>query len=154
MVGAGLLALAFAWFLEDIWYMSPCGMCLLERWPYRLMVVFGIIAYFSKSRWIIGLILILILASLGLSFVHIGVEQGWWLSPLPECRMQMSTNQNIETQFANMPMRPSKPCDLPSYLFTWLPVSLTMMNGLYSLALLVIVLILLSSTRRTRKFYH
>lgn len=144
MVLAGGFALGFAWIAENIWNMAPCGLCLLERWPYRILIVAGLFLLLVRGSfipWIKAIIVLILISSLGLSFVHIGVEEGWWMSPLPECYAVASHTQDLATRFMEMPDRPHKPCDLPSYLFNWLPISLTMMNGFYSLALLIWVMI-------------
>ncbi|WP_271833342.1 disulfide bond formation protein B [Commensalibacter communis] len=141
---AGLFALGFAWLAQNIWNMAPCGLCLLERWPYRILIAAGTLLLMARGAlvpWVKAIIVLILVASLGLSFVHIGVEEGWWVSPLPECYAVASNTQDLATRFMEMPDRPHKPCDLPSYLFHWLPISLTMMNGLYSLVLLIWVLI-------------
>ncbi|MDI2112573.1 disulfide bond formation protein B [Commensalibacter nepenthis] len=144
MVCAGLFALGFAWLAQNTWNMVPCGLCLLERWPYRILIVAGIFLLLARGKlipWVKAIIVLILVASLGLSFVHVGVEEGWWASPLPECYAIARNTQDLATRFMEMPDRPHKPCDLPSYLFDWLPISLTMMNGLYSFALLMWVFI-------------
>ncbi|MDI2090880.1 disulfide bond formation protein B [Commensalibacter oyaizuii] len=144
MIISGLVALIMAWFFQNIWNMAPCGLCLLERWPYRILILFGIFVFIVKNRFI-GLIFnlaaLVLLASLALSFLHIGVEQGWWPSPLPECYSISSHVQDLNARFMSMPDRPSKPCDIASYLFDWLPISLTMLNGLYSLVLFIAIIV-------------
>lgn len=144
MVLAGVFALGFAWVAEHLWNMVPCGLCLLERWPYRILIVAGICLLLVRGGlvvWVKAIIVLILCVSLGLSFVHIGVEEGWWASPLPECYAIADHTQDLATRFINMPDRPHKPCDLPSYLFDWLPISLTMMNGFYSLVLLLWIFI-------------
>lgn len=144
IVLAGIFALGFAWVAENMWNMAPCGLCLLERWPYRILIAAGVCLLLVRGSfvaWVKAIIVLTLLVSLGLSFVHIGVEEGWWSSPLPECYAVASHAQDLAIRFMDMPDRPHKPCDLPSYLFSWLPISLTMMNGFYSLVLLFWIVI-------------
>src|SRR5579875_1742847 len=66
----------------------PCALCLVERWPWRAVIVVGLIAASlppRAGRWALGIGLIVLLASTALGAVHVGVELGLWKSPLPEC---------------------------------------------------------------------
>src|SRR5947209_5617301 len=82
------LALAIALGSERWGGLVPCALCLWERWPYRVAVVFGLIALLvpaRAARAFLGLVLLALLAAAALAAVHVGVEQGYWPSPLPEC---------------------------------------------------------------------
>lgn len=152
----GAAALGIAWFLQHSWSMAPCGLCLLERWPYRILILLGLtglfvpIRYFSMVLW--G-VLIVLLMSMGLSLLHIGVEQMWWRSPLPECNANLNPVSSVIDRLNSLPDRPSKPCDVPSYLVSWLPISLTMLNGLYSLFLFFIFYWCLIKENQNRRIY-
>jgi hypothetical protein len=50
-----------------------------------------------------------------------------------------------------MPVRPSKPCDEPTYLISGLPVSIAAMNLLFALALSAGSAIWLEQHRRDRR---
>ena len=62
-----------------------------------------------------------------------GVEQGWWPSPLPECAAPNLGGGSIAQRLARMPAHPAKPCDDPTYLVPGLPVSMAAGNGLLAL---------------------
>ncbi len=115
----------------------PCAFCLLERWPWRLVVVLGLLAAVMRrgaaGRGVLLLSVLALLAAAGLAFVHVGVEQGLWPSPLPECAAPELHGNNIAQLLASMPARPSKPCDAPSFLIPGLPLSMAAMNLLYAL---------------------
>ncbi|HSU05181.1 MAG TPA: disulfide bond formation protein B [Acetobacteraceae bacterium] len=114
----------------------PCALCLLERWPYRVAIVLGLVACFlprGLARWGLVLVLLTMLVSVALAGVHVGVEQGWWPSPLPECAAPRITAGNLAQRLDAMPARPSKPCDAPTFLIPGLPLSMAAMNLLYSL---------------------
>jgi disulfide bond formation protein DsbB len=74
------------------------------------------------------LLVLALAAAAALAFVHVGVEQGYWPSPLPECAAPHFTGD-----FASLPARPSKPCDDPTFLIPGLPLSMAAMNLLYAL---------------------
>ncbi|POF62456.1 disulfide bond formation protein B [Novacetimonas maltaceti] len=142
MALAGTLALALAWWTEHALGHVPCGLCLWERWPYRVLVGLGIGAMVlprDAARPVLWCCMPVLLASCGLSVLHVGVEQGWWPSPLPECRAPTFHGGTFAERLAAMPVRPAKPCDAPTYLVAWLPVSMTALSGLYAFMLLLLV---------------
>lgn len=113
----------------------PCALCYLERWPYRAAIGLGILAWSLPAfrrplRWLLPLTF---LAAVGLAFTHVGVEFGWWKSPLPECAAPVLNTGSVHDLLASMPAHPSKPCDDPTYLVSILPLSMAQMNLLYAL---------------------
>ena len=62
-----------------------------------------------------------LLAGAALAAVHVGVEQGWWPSPLPECARPASAAAAIAERLAQHAGAPAKPCDEPTYLVPGLP---------------------------------
>jgi disulfide bond formation protein DsbB len=116
----------------------PCALCLLERWPYRVVIVVGLLAALLPHRWVRPLLILVVLSMLvgaALAFVHVGVEQRWWASPLPECAAPRFVGGSIAERLAQMPARPSRSCEDPTYLIPGLPISMAAMNLLYALAL-------------------
>ena len=138
------LALTAAWYSERILGLVPCAFCLLERWPYRIAIVLGLLAALlprvpaNASR---ALLILALLAGAGLGFTHVGVEQGWWPDPLPECRAPIFHGGSIAERLAAMPAHPAKPCDDPTYLVPGLPLSMATMDLVLALALAILVAI-------------
>ena len=67
---------------------------------------------------------------------HVGVEQGWWPSPLPGCQVPRAVlGGSVEDMMRALSAAPSKPCDAPTYLVPGLPVSMAAMNLFYALGL-------------------
>jgi disulfide bond formation protein DsbB len=98
------------------------------------------------------LVLLTVLAAAALAFVHVGVERGYWPSPLPECAAPHFTGGSIAERLASMPTKPSKPCDDPTFLVPGLPVSMAAMNLLYALAFAgLLAIYLLRNTGRRRR---
>lgn len=152
-----VLACAFALAVahgSEIWgELVPCALCLWERWPYRLAAVMGVVAALlpaARARWLLWAMVAVIGAGAALGFVHVGVEFGWWPSPLPECAAPRLSTGSLADRFASMPLRPSKPCDDPTFLIPALPLSMAAMNFLFGLALAAALAILLLE-RRTRR---
>jgi disulfide bond formation protein DsbB len=79
-----------------------------------------------------------------LAFVHVGVEQGYWPSPLPECAAPHFSAGTIAERLASMPARPSKPCDEPTFLVPGLPLSMAAMNLVFALAFAALLAIYLA----------
>lgn len=131
---AAALGIAFA---SEIWgELVPCALCLVERWPYRIVIVLGLLAAIAPARFVRPLLVLAILcllADAAAAAVHVGVEFKWWPSPLPECMAPRISGGTIAERLASMPSRPSKPCEDPTFLIPALPVSMAAMNMLYAL---------------------
>ena len=116
LASAGALGAAFAseWGLGLV----PCALCLWERWPYRIAIALGLLALLWRGfrRPFLAAMALVLLAGAGLGVVHVGVEQGWWPSPLPECAAPNLGSGTAAERLARMPMFPAKPCDEPTYL--------------------------------------
>lgn len=133
---AGIAALAIAYGAQNFMGMVPCELCLWERWPYRILVVVGLCGLFlppAIRRPLLWIALLALVANLGISVLHVGVERGWWPSPLPECNASNLLTTNLSTLMARLPARPAKPCDAPSYLISGLPLSFATMDLIFTL---------------------
>jgi disulfide bond formation protein DsbB len=116
----------------------PCALCLWERWPYRVAIALGLLALAlprRAARWALAAAGVAILAGAALAATHVGVEQGWWPSPLPECAAPSLGGGSIAERLARMPATVSKPCDEPTFLVPGLPVSMAAANLILALAL-------------------
>lgn len=130
LIGSAL-ALGVALGSERWGGLVPCALCLLERWPYRVLIGLSLLALVlpqTPRRALLVLAVPVLLAGAVLGVIHVGVEQGAWPSPLPECAAPHITGTTIAERLAQMPARPSKPCDDPTYLIPFLPVSMAAMN--------------------------
>ncbi|HYZ20557.1 MAG TPA: disulfide bond formation protein B [Rhodopila sp.] len=151
LAAAAALGIALA---SETWGgLVPCALCLVERWPYRILIVIGLVAAIAPRRLVrpfLSLSILALLASLTLAIIHVGVEQGFWPSPLPECAAPHITGASIAERLATLPARPSKPCDSPTFLIPGLPLSMASMNLLFSLILLGIIAALLPARPHRR----
>ena len=85
---AALAALGIAYVAQHILLLTPCELCLWERWPYRIVAVLGLLAAMVRprtTRWFLGIAGLVMLGDVFIAGLHAGVEFGWWPSPLPEC---------------------------------------------------------------------
>ena len=81
-----LAVIAGALFSQYFGGLTPCELCLLERWPYYVAIPLLAIALALGARGklalgLIVLVALLFLASSGLAFYHVGVEQHWFAGP-------------------------------------------------------------------------
>jgi len=135
VVGAAA-ALGVAVASERFEGLVPCALCLVERWPYRIAVALGFVGLMlprGLGRVALALLALTMLAGAAVAVVHVGVEAKLWPSPLPECAAPTFSGGTIAQRLASMPEKPSKPCDDPTYLIPFVPVSMAAMNCLYSL---------------------
>ncbi|HYF06184.1 MAG TPA: disulfide bond formation protein B [Acetobacteraceae bacterium] len=124
----------------EIWPgLPPCALCLWQRWPYWAAAGLAGVAVFAAGRGravLIGLAGVAALASGAIAVLHLGVEWGWWPSPLPGCAAPtLRPGASIEDLLRAMPATPAKPCDAPTFLIPGLPVSMAGMNLIYALGL-------------------
>jgi disulfide bond formation protein DsbB len=148
---AAAFALGLALASEYWGGLAPCALCLWERWPYRVAIVLALLAVVvprGLARLSLLLVLLSMLASTALAFVHVGVEQRYWRSPMPECAAPRLAGGTIAERLAQMPARPAKPCEDATYLIPGLPVSMAAMNLLYALAFTFILTTFLWRDRR------
>tara|TARA_B100001057_G_scaffold405511_1_gene418503 strand:- start:59 stop:541 length:483 start_codon:yes stop_codon:yes gene_type:complete len=77
------IALISAYFIEHILGHQPCNLCLIERIPYGLSIIFIITIFvFKKNKKFFILLLILtFIFSFAISFFHFGIEQNFFKEP-------------------------------------------------------------------------
>lgn len=145
------LALGIALASERWGGLVPCALCLWERWPYRVAIVLGFVGAALPdrlARWVLWLLILTGLVGAALGAVHVGVEWNFWPSPLPECVAPDLGGLSLSERLARMPARPAKPCDEPTYLIQFLPISMAMMNFLFTLAFAAAIAWYLRRSRR------
>jgi disulfide bond formation protein DsbB len=133
---AAAAALGIALASEHWGGLVPCELCLWERWPYRIAIALAVAAMVLPERWARAVLVLVVLTvgvGVALAVVHVGVEQRYWASPLPECAAPRLTGGSIAERLAQMPIRPAKPCDEAAYLLPAVPLSMAAMNLLYAL---------------------
>ncbi|MGG5887914.1 disulfide bond formation protein B [Falsiroseomonas sp. HC035] len=119
--------------------LAPCALCLWQRWPYWVAAALALAAGLLPGgwrRWLLRGAALSVLASGGIALLHVGVEQGWWPSPLPACLAPgVGTGTSVDDLLRDLAPRPTKPCDEPAYLIPGLPLSVATMNLIYALLL-------------------
>ena len=135
---AAAAAPLFARASEGIWGIAPCELCTWQRVPYWVAAALALAAAVRPGarRPLVLLAILAVLASGAIAGFHVGVEQGWWPSPLAGCQAPRSTGgASVDDLMRSLAAAPSKPCDAPTYLIPGVPISMAGMNLLYALGL-------------------
>lgn len=138
----GVFALSFAWVAEHVLGLVPCILCLMERWPYRFLIVLGLIGFCLPARirsYIVMCAALVMAVNIGIALLHTGVEHQWWRSPFASCQAQTLQTGSISERLRFMPDKPAKPCDSPDYLIPHLPISMTEMDLIFSSTIFLIL---------------
>jgi disulfide bond formation protein DsbB len=149
LVAAAALGIAS---VSEHYGLVPCALCLVERWPYRAIIAVGVLGLVLPRAWAWNCVYLMVpigLAAAAAALVHVGVEQAWWPSPLPECMAPSFGGGTIAERLARMPLVPSKPCDEPTFLIPGLKVSMAAMNLIFALAFVASIASFLWQTRRS-----
>ncbi len=140
-------------YLSEVWGgLVPCALCLVERWPYRVAVALGVVGLVlprGLARGALALLALTLLAGTVVAGVHVGVENGWWPSPLPECAAPHFSGGSIADRLASMPATPSKSCEEPTFLIPSVPVSMAAMDLIFTLGLAALIAVFLWRSRRS-----
>ncbi|MCA3323538.1 MAG: disulfide bond formation protein B [Roseomonas sp.] len=118
--------------------LAPCELCLWQRWPYWVAMGFAALALAlpRHAGVLLGLAGLAALTSGVLGGFHLGVEQGFWPSPLAGCKAATAgAAMSIEDMLKSLAPTPNKPCDAPAFLIPGLPISMAAMNMVYGLGL-------------------
>lgn len=137
----------FALGSETWWGLAPCALCLWQRWPYWAAAGLAALGVAIPGR---GRAILLVLAgvaafaSAAIGGFHVGVEQGWWPSPLPGCAAPQASGgtASIDDLMRALAPAPTKPCDAATFPIPGLPLSMAAMNLLYGAGLGVLALVL------------
>lgn len=131
---ASVLALAAAYTAEYGFGLKPCILCLYQRIPFAVVVLLGLIGYFTSARYrrvMLGLCGISFLIGAGIAFFHSGVELHWWRGT-DACTTTLDTS-SVEAIRAQIMGAQAARCDeIPWSLFG---LSMANYNVLMSLVL-------------------
>jgi disulfide bond formation protein DsbB len=140
-----LLAIGGAWYSQLVLGLSPCELCLLQRWPYYVGVpLAAVTAILASSRretrrnlvaalfWLVALVF---LVSAGLGIYHAGVEWGFWAGP-GACTGQYLAPASTDDFLKSLQAGPSVRCDEAAIRI--LGLSLAGWNAVVSLLIVAI----------------
>jgi disulfide bond formation protein DsbB len=128
----GIIALAVAYYAEIIHALEPCILCIYQRVPFAVVIVFGLVGMFRPAllHWMLVLAGVAFLTGSGIAVYHVGVEQHWWVSA---CGGDLAGQMSTTNLMQQLSMKSVKSCDeLEWALFG---TSMATYNVFYSLAL-------------------
>jgi len=115
-----LAAIGGAWYSQLVWGLQPCELCLLQRWPYYVGVPLAAIATVAAAgasgtrrgltAFLLWLVCLVFLASLGLGIYHAGVEWGFWAGP-GACTGQYVAPGSTDDFLKSLEAGPAVRCD-------------------------------------------
>lgn len=135
--------LAGAWYMQLVWGLSPCELCLKQRYAYYAIVPLGLVVAGLAARGaprpllIAGLVLVALaaLGNAGLGIYHSGVEWHFWQGPT-ECTGPVGNFGSAGSLLDQLDKVKIVRCDEVQYRF--LGLSLAGYNVLISLAMAAI----------------
>ena len=125
--------------------MTPCDMCINERYPYFIVIILGIVSYGIRSNTkvieITTNLIFTIIYFIGLmySVYHVGIERKYWIGS-SNCSSKINT-LDIETLSSQLMEMPIIRCDEPTFLFNF--ISIAELNTIAMGVLLIFSLIVL-----------
>lgn len=122
--------------------LAPCALCLWQRWPYWVAAGIALAALALPRRWQAWALrgaAVAVLGSGAVAALHVGVEFGWWPSPLPACLAPRVGGGTVDDLLRGLAPAAAKPCDEPAYLIAVLPLSVAQMNLIYAAGLAILI---------------
>ena len=138
--GISIAALGFAYTLQYAFNKLPCPLCYIQRYPYMINIVLGLLAAVlaRKAPKLAVAVLMLsglaFLAGAGVASFHIGVEQGWW-EGLKTCGGGVGPPQGVSIEELQKYFEHAPIVDCRRAGWSFLGVSMTEQNFLASLFL-------------------
>jgi disulfide bond formation protein DsbB len=133
---AAAVVLGAAWLFQLVGGLSPCELCLYERWPYYAALVLALLALAFPAPGIpragVALLGALFLASAGLGFYHAGIEQHWFPGPA-SCTSSGSAAESFEQFKAQILGQKTVMCD--QIQWSVFGLSLAALNAIASAAI-------------------
>ena len=133
-----LFSIISAFFIEYILGHQPCSLCLIQRIPYGLSVIFIILNFLIKknTHFIILLLILVFSFSFIMSFYHFGIEQGFF-EESAICGLKDASNLISKEDILNQLQNKIANCrDVTFKIFGF---SLTTINIILSIILIIML---------------
>ena len=137
-------------FIEYILKFKPCSLCIYQRYPYYLILLFSAL-FFLKNNWKNQLLILITITSI-ISFVlagyHVGIEYGL-INELSSCKTEVGKNISKDVllkQLQNKLVPSCKEVD-----FKLFGLSLASINMIMSLILTILYYKIFSWTKKNSK---
>ena len=144
------LVISSALFIEYILKVKPCALCIYERYPYYLILIFCAL-FFLKNSWknqLIVLIIITSVVSFFLAGYHVGIEYGL-INELFSCKTEFNNNISKDILLKELQSKLAPSCKEVG--FKLFGLSLASINMIMSLILSILYYKIFSWIKRTSK---
>ena len=134
-----ILSLSIAYFIQYVLGHKPCNLCVIERIPYIVAIIFiSLIFILNKYHKIISsLILIFFIFGAVVSFYHFGIEQGFFSESLI---CELTNNNPLNKEELLNQLKKTEIVSCKDVTFRFLGLSLATINTIISLILSGIVI--------------
>jgi disulfide bond formation protein DsbB len=139
-----------ALFIEYILKVKPCALCIYERYPYYLILIFCAL-FFLKNSWKNQLIILIIITSVVSFFLagyHVGIEYGL-INELSSCKTEFNNNISKDILLKELQSKLAPSCKEVD--FKLFGLSLASINMIMSLILSILYYKIFSWIKRTSK---
>jgi disulfide bond formation protein DsbB len=145
-----LVSVISAYYIEYVLGHQPCNLCIIERIPYVLSLIIVSINYKFKinKKYLVFSLMIIFVFSLIISIYHFGIEQGFFQESLI---CDLKNGANILTKEELLKELQKKTISCKDVTFKFFGFSLTTINILLSLLLLIVLSKIIISYEKTRK---
>jgi disulfide bond formation protein DsbB len=139
---AASAALAVAFFSQYVLGAYPCELCLLQRYPYGVVAMVGLLAWGIKKyhHALLALCIIGFLSTGGIAAYHVAVEQKWVAAPDSCTSAPLGADVSLEELKAKILSAPKVSCADIGASFAGL--SMATWNMLYAFGCAGILLLL------------
>ena len=145
-----LFVVSSALFIEYILKVKPCALCIYQRYPYYLILLFSAL-FFFKNNWKNQLIILIIITSIVSFFLatyHVGIEYGL-INELSSCKTEVGKNISKDILLKELQSKLAPSCKEAD--FKLFGLSLASINMIMSLILTILYYIIFSWTKKTSK---
>ena len=136
--------------IEHILKVKPCALCIYQRYPYYLILLFSAL-FFFKNNWKSQLMILIILTSIVSFFLatyHVGIEYGL-INELSSCKTEVGKNISKDILLKELQSKLAPSCKEVD--FKLFGLSLASINMIMSLILTILYYIIFSWTKKTSK---
>ncbi len=145
-----LISITSAYFIEYVLGHQPCNLCLIERIPYGLGLILLIFNHIQRKneQFIIILLTLVFVFSLLISIYHFGIEQGFFEESMV-CGLKDTSILISKEEILKQLQEKTTNCkDVTFKIFGF---SLTTLNIMVSLILIILLTKILINYEKTRK---
>ncbi|WP_331256401.1 disulfide bond formation protein B [Candidatus Bealeia paramacronuclearis] len=126
-------SLGMAWIMEHVFGIQACQLCYYERYVYGAVGIVALSGLFLKKPQFLIITGLIFFFGMGLSFYHVGIQNGWFELPSFCQTAQFDSNASLEDLRAQLLGTPTITCNLVSW--SLFGISLAGYNFIVSLGL-------------------